>query len=160
MVVLDSLVNVLDTVLYLFQLSLVIYIVISLLIQFGIVNPYSSIISLVQNSLSQIHEPILNIVRKYIPMFGNLDLSPLVVFLLIMFLSDILNTKVLRPAVLETTALGVALLSGYQYGIYKSINEIKSKWKKEAHFNPKINKSIRNNLLQGWQQAIRKTLIK
>ena len=76
------------------------------------------------------------------------------------FLSDILNTKVLRPAVLETTALGVALLSGYQYGIYKSINEIKSKWKKEAHFNPKINKSIRNNLLQGWQQAIRKTLIK
>lgn len=91
MIVLDSLVNVLDTVLYLFQLSLVIYIVISLLIQFGIVNPYSSIISLVQNSLSQIHEPILNIVRRYIPMFGNLDLSPLVVFLLIMFLSDILN---------------------------------------------------------------------
>ena len=39
MIVLDSLVNVLDTVLYLFQLSLVIYIVISLLIQFGIVNP-------------------------------------------------------------------------------------------------------------------------
>jgi len=91
MIVLDSLVNVLDTVLYLFQLSLVIYIVISLLIQFGIVNPYSSIISLVQNSLSQIHEPILNIVRRYIPMFGNLDLSPLVVFLLIMFLSEILN---------------------------------------------------------------------
>ena len=91
MIVLDSLVNVLDTVLYLFQLSLVIYIVISLLIQFGIVNPYSSIISLVQNSLSQIHEPILNIVRRYIPMFGNLDLSPLVVFLLVMFLSDILN---------------------------------------------------------------------
>ena len=91
MIVLDSLVNVLDTVLYLFQLSLVIYIVISLLIQFGIVNPYSSIISLIQNSLSQIHEPILNIVRRYIPMFGNLDLSPLVVFLLIMFLSDILN---------------------------------------------------------------------
>ena len=105
MIVLNSLVNVLDTVLYLFQLSLVIYIVISLLIQFGIVNPYSSIISLIQNSLSQIHEPILNIVRRYIPIFGNLDLSPLVVFLLIMFLSDILNKIVTWSYFIKQTVL-------------------------------------------------------
>ena len=90
MIVLDSLVNVLDTVLYLFQLSLVIYIVISLLIQFGIVNPYSSIISLVQNSLSQIHEPILNIVRRYIPNLGTIDISPIIVYLGLWFIKSLL----------------------------------------------------------------------
>ena len=40
----------------------------------------------------------------------------------------------------------------------KKINEIKNKWKKDAIFVPKINKKLRNNLLKGWQQAIRKTL--
>ena len=74
------------------------------------------------------------------------------------FLCDILNTKVLRPAIQETTALGAAFFAGYQAGEFKSLKEIKYKWKKEAIFIPKINKKLRNNLLQGWQQAIRKTL--
>ena len=74
------------------------------------------------------------------------------------FLSDILNTKVLRPMIEETTALGVAFFAGYQAGEFKSFKEIKNKWKKDAIFVPKINKKLRNNLLQGWQQAIRKTL--
>ena len=74
------------------------------------------------------------------------------------FLSDILNTKVLRPVIQETTALGVAFFAGYQAGEFKSLEEIKYKWKNEAIFTPKINKKLRNNLLQGWQQAIRKTL--
>ena len=74
------------------------------------------------------------------------------------FLSDILNTNVIRPVIQETTALGVAFLAGYQLGEFKSLNEIKYKWKKNAMFTPKIDKKLRNNLLQGWQQAIRKTL--
>ena len=74
------------------------------------------------------------------------------------FLSDIINLKVIRPKILETTALGTALLAGYQIGEFKSLNEIKFKWKKNRVFTPKLNKSLRNNLLQGWRQAIRKTL--
>ena len=74
------------------------------------------------------------------------------------FLSDILNTKVLRPAIQETTALGAAFFAGYQAGEFKSLEEIKNKWKKDAIFTPKINKNLRTNLLKGWQQAIRKTL--
>jgi glycerol kinase len=74
------------------------------------------------------------------------------------FLSNILNIKVLRPVIQETTALGVAFLAGYQLGEFKSLNEIKNKWKKDAMFVPKMDKKLRNNLLQGWQQAIRKTL--
>ena len=41
---------------------------------------------------------------------------------------------------------------------FKSLNEIKYKWKKNAIFKPKISQKLRNNLLHGWQQAIRKTL--
>jgi glycerol kinase len=74
------------------------------------------------------------------------------------FLSDVLNIKVLRPVIQETTALGVAFFAGLQSGEFKSLNEIKYKWKKDSMFTPKINKKLRNNLLQGWQQAIRKTL--
>ena len=74
------------------------------------------------------------------------------------FLSDIINLNVIRPKVLETTALGVALFAGYQIGEFKSLNQIKLIWKKDRVFSPKLNKSMRNNLLQGWKLAIRKTL--
>ena len=74
------------------------------------------------------------------------------------FLSDIINLNVIRPRVLETTALGVALFAGYQIGEFKSLNQIKLIWKKDRVFSPKLNKSLRNNLLQGWKVAIRKTL--
>ena len=74
------------------------------------------------------------------------------------FLSDIINLNVIRPKVLETTALGVALFAGYQIGEFKSLNQIKLLWKKDRVFSPKLNKSLRNNLLQGWKLAIRKTL--
>ena len=72
------------------------------------------------------------------------------------FLSDIINLNVVRPRVLETTALGVALFAGYQIGEFKSLNQIKLIWKKDRVFSPKLNKSLRNNLLQGWKVAIRK----
>jgi glycerol kinase len=74
------------------------------------------------------------------------------------FLSDILDTNVLRPKIQETTALGVAFFAAYQAGEFKSLNEITSKWKKDAMFKPKISKKMRVNLLKGWEQAIRKTL--
>ena len=74
------------------------------------------------------------------------------------FLSDVINLNVIRPKVLETTALGVALFAGYQIGEFKTLNDIKLIWKKDRVFSPKLNKSKRINLLQGWKLAIRKTL--
>ena len=75
------------------------------------------------------------------------------------FLSDIINLNVTRPKILETTALGVAMFAGFQVGQYKSLNEIKLKWKKDRVFSPKLNKSIRNELLNGWKSAVDKTLL-
>jgi len=74
------------------------------------------------------------------------------------FLSNIIDLNVVRPRVLETTALGVAFFAGYQIGEFKSLKEIKLKWKKDRVFSPKLNKSSKNKLLQGWELAIRKTL--
>ena len=74
------------------------------------------------------------------------------------FLANIINLKVIRPKILETTALGAALLAGYQIGEFKSLNHIKNTWRKDKEFIPKIDKKLRNHLLQGWQQAIKKTL--
>ncbi|WP_440919395.1 glycerol kinase GlpK [Candidatus Pelagibacter sp.] len=74
------------------------------------------------------------------------------------FLADIINLKVVRPKILETTALGVALLAGLQIGEYKSLNQIKNMWKKDRIFNPKMKQNFRKDLLNGWKLAIRKTL--
>ncbi len=72
------------------------------------------------------------------------------------FLANIINLKVVRPKILETTALGAALLAGYQIGEFKSLNHIKNTWRKDKEFIPKIDKKLRNHLLQGWLQAIKK----
>ncbi len=74
------------------------------------------------------------------------------------FLANIINLKVVRPKILETTALGVALLAGYQIGEYKSFNQIKDMWKKDRIFKPKMKQNFRKDLLNGWKLAIKKTL--
>tara|TARA_B100000614_G_C14520669_1_gene482457 strand:+ start:100 stop:1578 length:1479 start_codon:yes stop_codon:yes gene_type:complete len=75
------------------------------------------------------------------------------------FLSDIININTERPKVLETTGLGVALLAGYQIGLFKSLNQIKRKWKKDKIFKPKINRKVRNNLINGWKLSVQKALL-
>ena len=75
------------------------------------------------------------------------------------FLSDILDIKVLRPTISETTALGAALIAGYQIGLYNSLHSISKKWRINRKFTPKMKKKQRIDLLKGWQQAIKRTLV-
>ena len=75
------------------------------------------------------------------------------------FLSNVINTKVIRPKVQETTALGAAFMAGLKIGVYKSLSDISKNWKIDQKFTPKLNTQKRNNLLKGWVQAIKKTLI-
>ena len=75
------------------------------------------------------------------------------------FLSNVIDLKVIRPKVQETSALGAAYMAGLKIGVYKSLSDISKNWKIDKKFNPKINISARIKLLKGWQQAIRKTLI-
>ena len=75
------------------------------------------------------------------------------------FLANIININTERPKVLETTALGVAYFAGYQIGVFKSLDQIMRKWKKEKIFTPNINKKLRNKLLNGWKLAVDRTLL-
>ena len=74
------------------------------------------------------------------------------------FLSDIINVRVLRPKVQETTALGAAFMAGLQIGVYKSLKDISRNWHLDKNFNPKIKNKLRDKLVSGWQIAIKKTL--
>ena len=76
----------------------------------------------------------------------------------IQFLTDILNIKALKPKVYETTSLGAAVMAGYYIGVYKSLSDITRNWKFDKKFVPKIVHKNRLKLLNGWHQAIRKTL--
>ena len=75
------------------------------------------------------------------------------------FLSDVLNIRVYRPQVNETTALGAAFMAGLKIGVFKSLHDISKKWKADKKFYPKIKSIERIKMLNGWSQAIRKTLI-
>jgi glycerol kinase len=75
------------------------------------------------------------------------------------FLSDIINVKVLRPKVDETTALGAAFMAGLKIGVYKSLNDISKNWSLDKKFSPKMKNKDRRKLIFGWQKAIKRTLI-
>ena len=74
------------------------------------------------------------------------------------FLSDVVNVKVLRPDVQETTAAGAAFMAGLKIGVYKSLKDISNNWQVDRNFHPKMKSSNRKNLIKGWNKAIKKTL--
>ena len=75
--------------------------------------------------------------------------------LLMQFQSDILRTKVIRPTVTETTALGAAYLAGLATGIWENKAAIKKHWKAARTISPKMKAADRASLLIGWEKAIR-----
>ena len=74
------------------------------------------------------------------------------------FLSDILNVKVYRSVEEDTTALGAAYMAGLKIGIYKSLNDISKYWKFNKKFTPKINATLRKELINGWLKTVNKTI--
>tara|TARA_B100001769_G_scaffold78001_1_gene58970 strand:- start:453 stop:1934 length:1482 start_codon:yes stop_codon:yes gene_type:complete len=75
------------------------------------------------------------------------------------FLSDVVNVKVLRPKVQETTAAGAAFMAGLQIGVYKSLKDISRNWSLDRKFLPKMKNISRNVLIKGWSTAIKRSLI-
>ena len=74
------------------------------------------------------------------------------------FLADVINVKVLRPKVEETTALGAAFMAGLQIGVFKSLKDISKNWRVDKIFHPKMKSFQRKTLIKGWNAAIKKTL--
>lgn len=74
---------------------------------------------------------------------------------LLQFQSDILNTKVLRPGCIETTAKGAAYLAGLAVGFWKDKQEIKDRWEIDREFIPNMQEEKRKILLKGWEKAVK-----
>ena len=78
--------------------------------------------------------------------------------LLMQFQSDVLGTKVVRPLVTETTALGAAYLAGLAVGFWKSIDEVKRQWQAERIFTPAMAPDRVALAKKGWADAVGRTL--
>ena len=70
------------------------------------------------------------------------------------FQADVLDTKVIRPQITETTALGAAYLAGLAVGFWKNIEEVQNQWQIENVFQSTITVENRNALNEGWKKAI------
>ena len=66
-----------------FTILLFVYIVLGLLVQFGVVNPYNQVVRVVMDFLSRITEPLLQPIRNLLPNTGAIDFSPLVLIILL-----------------------------------------------------------------------------
>ena len=77
---------------------------------------------------------------------------------LMQFQADITGIPVIRPRVLETTALGAALLAGLGAGIFSSLEETTKIWQKDLEFTPRMDDATRLLNLKGWHSAVERSL--
>ncbi|WP_297556159.1 FGGY-family carbohydrate kinase, partial [Thermococcus sp.] len=77
---------------------------------------------------------------------------------LMAFQADILNRRVVRPVVKETTALGAAYLAGLAVDYWESLEEIERLWKVEKVFEPKMDEETREKLYRGWKEAVKRAM--
>jgi glycerol kinase len=73
------------------------------------------------------------------------------------YLANILDIAVERPPQTETTALGAAYLAGLQTGVYQSLDELTANRQQERKFTPDMNTQLREQVLNGWSDAVRRT---
>jgi glycerol kinase len=78
--------------------------------------------------------------------------------LLMQFQADLLGIPVVRPKVIETTALGAAYLAGLATGVYKNLDELASQWQVERRFHPTLARDRAQELMARWEHAVRQSV--
>ncbi|AHF16149.1 glycerol kinase GlpK [Niabella soli] len=74
---------------------------------------------------------------------------------LMQFQANLLDTKVVRPKITETTALGAAYLSGLAIGFWNDIKEVERYWQVDQAFEPYMTEEVREQLTRGWKRAVK-----
>lgn len=77
---------------------------------------------------------------------------------LLQFQADITGKQIVRPACIETTALGAACLAGLAVGVYDSLDHIRTIYHPDAQFAPQMDDEKKNALYNGWKHAVGRTL--
>jgi glycerol kinase len=78
--------------------------------------------------------------------------------LLMQFQADLLGVPVVRPRILETTALGAAYLAGLTVNLWRTREEIAAHWKLERRFEPRLDRTSAAARLDRWREAVRRSL--
>ena len=78
--------------------------------------------------------------------------------LLMQMQADLLGVPVVRPKILETTALGAAYLAGLAVGVWKNRSEIATRWQAEARFEPHMKRTEADERLGEWRRAVQRSL--
>jgi len=73
---------------------------------------------------------------------------------LMQFQSDLLQTKVIRPKITETTALGAAYLAGLGVNYWGSMNDIRNQWQQDRAFSPQLSPVEVKEYVKGWHRAV------
>jgi len=74
---------------------------------------------------------------------------------LMQFQADILQSKVVRPKITETTALGAAYLAGLAVNFWADLKEIRKQWQIDHTFTPGLKESETKSLIKGWHRAVK-----
>ena len=86
----NSLLYLIIQVINLFQFVLIVYIILTWLVNFNVINTSNRFVYNILDALYRLCEPSLNFVRRYLPTFGAIDLSPIVVYLVLWFMKSLL----------------------------------------------------------------------
>ena len=86
----NSLLGLIVQIINLYKFILLIYIIATWLINFNLINTSNRFIYSSMEVLFKLCEPSLRLVRRYVPLFGNIDISPIVVYLLLWFIQSLL----------------------------------------------------------------------
>ncbi len=78
--------------------------------------------------------------------------------MLMQFQADLLGIPVVRPRVIETTALGAAYLAGLACGVYSDLDALAAQWQAERRFEPALPRARAAELMQGWEHAVRQAV--
>ena len=86
----NSLLGLLIQIIDLYKLVLIVYIIATWLIAFNIINTSNRFIYSLMEIVYRLSEPSLRIVRRFVPTLGNIDISPIIVFILLWFIQNLL----------------------------------------------------------------------
>ncbi|MFW5967928.1 MAG: glycerol kinase GlpK [Persicimonas sp.] len=70
--------------------------------------------------------------------------------------ADFLGRKIVRPAIIETTALGAALLAGLERGIFRDLDQIRDEWRVDRKFTPQMDTTTREQHLALWHEGLKR----
>jgi glycerol kinase len=76
--------------------------------------------------------------------------------LLMRIQADIIRREIVRPRLIETTAMGAAFLAGLAVGYWPDMRSIARAWKKDKAFSARMAEGVRKDMIARWQSAVRK----